>query len=135
MVLWTWRRSLDVAIASRQSILGSLPNEAARLSSPKSLAKLGPACVWVAEVGRAPARKFIEGSATYLASSVANRTGNRSYQMQEIFGTPRVHAITGFLIATKNINLKKLWHTNLYIQPWRPPPVEETVTLKVLMVL
>ena len=36
----------------------------------------------------------------------------------------------------KKINLrKKLWHTNLYIQPWRPPLVEETDTLKVLMAL
>jgi hypothetical protein len=30
---------------------------------------------------------------------------------------------------------KKLWHTNLYIQPWRPLLVEETDTLKVLMAL
>jgi hypothetical protein len=55
--------------------------------------------------------------------------------VQKIFGPPRVGPITGFLIATKNINQEKLWHTNLYIQPWRPPLVEETDTLKVQMAL
>ena len=55
--------------------------------------------------------------------------------MQEIFGTLRVYPITGFLIVTKNINQKNLWHTNLYIQPWRQPLVEETDTSKVLTAL
>ena len=32
----------------------------------------------------------------------------------------------------KNLNPRKLWHINLYIQPWRPPLVDETDTLKVL---
>ena len=35
---------------------------------------------------------------------LANRTGNRSHQMQEIFSPLRVDPITGFLIATKDIN-------------------------------
>jgi hypothetical protein len=61
--------------------------------------------------------------------------GNLSQEVQKIFGPPRVGRITGFLIATKNINQEKLWHTNLYIQPWRPPLVEETDTLKVQMAL
>ena len=34
--------------------------------------------------------------------------------MQEILGTLRAYQITGFLIVTKNINQKNLWHTNLY---------------------
>jgi hypothetical protein len=56
--------------------------------------------------------------------------------MQEIFGTLRVNPITGILIATKKTSTEeKLWHTNLYIQPWRPPLVEETDTLKVQMAL
>jgi hypothetical protein len=62
-------------------------------------------------------------------------TGNLSQEVQKIFGPPRVGPITGFLIATKNINQEKLWHTNLYIQPWRPPLVEETDALKVQMAL
>jgi hypothetical protein len=35
----------------------------------------------------------------------------------------------------KKYQPRKLWHTNLYIQPWRPPLVEETDTLKVQMAL
>ena len=37
--------------------------------------------------------------ATLLA--LANRTGNRSHQMQEFFGILRVDPITGFLITTR----------------------------------
>jgi hypothetical protein len=66
--------------------------------------------------------------------ALTNRTGNSPHQMQEFSVLQRRtdHGISG---GDKKINLKKLWHTNLYIPPWRPPLVDETDTLKVLMAL
>ena len=55
--------------------------------------------------------------------AAANRTGNRSHQMQEIFGTLRVDPITGFLIATRNINLRKtMAYQPLYAAVATPRP-------------
>ena len=54
--------------------------------------------------------------------------------MQEFFGT-KGRPDHGNSDGDKNINLKKLWHINLYIRPWQPPLVEGTDTLKVLMAL
>jgi hypothetical protein len=53
--------------------------------------------------------------------------------MQESMDIPRVDPIMGFLIPTRTSTQEKLWHINLYIQPWQPPLVEGTDTLKVLM--
>jgi hypothetical protein len=70
----------------------------------------------------------------YPVLPVANRAGNWPRQVQEIFYL-RIDPITGVFDRDETSTQKKLWHTNLYIQPWQPPLVEETDTLKVLMAL